>query len=170
MCYFLTILTPANAGAALRDMIPRGLELSTQENGSLRGAIGNRYSAGVLTSGGCSCDLYHRAAQAGAHSEADLIAKFSARGWSQAKIERALRDRSAHSARTSQSAFTGLRPDIVELIQQAVDELTVVGVYAHFYRGRIDTEALPVERTRSITSQEPLELDEHELLWVKRRR
>ena len=107
MCYLLTFAVPSQVTPSTRT---RGFHIAPHSN---EGG-GHVYAAGMsvfsITSGECSCGLV-----SSGRSEADsgktekLRRKYEKQGWSQAKISRALGDRSEQQ---SQKTVQPLRPDI----------------------------------------------------------
>ena len=106
----------------------------------------------ALTDRHCSCDLYSWPAdQKGAKETLlKLRRKYEKRGWSEAKIQRALNDPSAYIKPNK----IGLRADVRMLIADIVDEAGRVEFFVHFYSGDQMTEKLTVNRGATVSSGE----------------
>ena len=92
MCYLLTIGTRESL-AGVKAMLGPGrlLTVRTSRNAALRSAFPKADQLFELTSGQCSCDLVIRSTQRSVEDHrARLQALYDGRGWSQAKIARAL--------------------------------------------------------------------------------
>ena len=128
MCAFLTLAIPAHtAGAIAREPAP-GLYAAPQANRSLAAHLGGR-AAFLVTAGGCSCGLY---VPERARSELDAARrKYEKRGWTEAKIARALHGR---------RGVVGLRDDVRELVARLAETTGEVGVFVHVYSGDVQAE------------------------------
>src|SRR4029077_12012849 len=94
----------------------------------------------------CSCDLFRRPASsnketAETHAD-DLRRKYAKRGWSQAKVERAVTQASARPQ--PEEPFIGLRPDVRELLADLAEEVGELAIAVHWYNGDIETEKFNV--------------------------
>jgi hypothetical protein len=139
MCFFLTIAVPAGCAGEFEAAIPRGLAALPCDNRSLQSQLPRDFSTFLLTSGGCSCDLFRRnSVELPSPDPERLRKRYEKRGWSAAKIERALKDAS-HSHRAL-SSFVGLRADVRDLLAELVARHGEVAVVVHFYHGDVDAE------------------------------
>lgn len=69
-----------------------------------------------------------------------LMKKFSKKGWSESKIARALElDKSEFLPKA------GLRPDVVDLLNELIGSFGEVRVSLHFYSGAVDEEVFHLE-------------------------
>ena len=115
MCYFITTIVPENFLKEKTVKTPRGLELTPMENPSVQKRILKNEIQLALTSGGCSCDLYSVQNECDAEepSQPDYSKKYAKKGWSKAKIARALSSRSqAEDAKPKDDSKKQI-PDIV---------------------------------------------------------
>ena len=154
MCYFLTIAVPPEHVATLKRYVPPGsLSLKGQSNRTILGQLEGHYDTFTLTSGRCSCALYSDAVGPPdvAAIKADLRKRYEKKGWPYLRIERAitaaLEHRPAHH-------FRGLRPDVRDLLADAVDELGTLLFLVHGYDEDSETEAVPVRRKVAISADE----------------
>ena len=153
MCYFITIGVPPEHGETLRRLVPRGLRVEPSQNTSIAKAVGDGHGLFVITSGGCSCGLYRSAPDGDAYDdirerEARLRKKYANKGWTDAKIQRAIG--SAHPV--ASSGFVGLRDDACALLAQLAREAGRVGVVVHFYSGRVEDETIHLGAVQSMTA------------------
>jgi hypothetical protein len=140
MCFFLTIAVPAKHVDDIVGTFGRGFQTHHSVNAAVSAALPEGYVAHVLTSGMCSCDLYARPGGAAADSPADhLRRKYEKRGWSEAKIVRALKQAEAAQSK-SQRPICGVRADVVERLQSLCQSGGGVALLVHWYNGDIDTE------------------------------
>ena len=171
MCYFITIGIKEDAADELRQIVPRGMRIDKSSSAWLSQLMGEGWRQFVLTSGGCSCDLYREAAAAD-EDEAGridrLTRKYVKKGWSDAKIQRAIGSRASKPKRDD---FVGLRQDVRDLVMAIIQQTPKVGIVVHFYSGDIETEKFSVGESRSITADglrrgtEPVAVDA--LTWVE---
>ena len=97
-----------------------------------------------VTVGGCSCGLFPTPAKAD-HDEGERR-RYEKKGWSAAKIERALQASRATRGRESESQNARrFREGIVALLQRT----SSVRLFVHMYSGAFDSE--PVSSIRSIS-------------------
>jgi hypothetical protein len=145
MCYFLAAGVPAEHGWRLRDAFTLGYTLVPVTNAAMVAAFPTGYEIRLVTTGTCSCDLYVRPGSAGpADARAHLRRKYAKRGWSDARIARAVEQ--AMKDRPGSAGGSGLRRDVVDrlwLLCRAAGEVAVV---VHWYHGDIDTEPLSPTR------------------------
>jgi hypothetical protein len=62
MCYFLFIAVPTDAVDHIKSSFARGFQVRSATNQSLLRVLPTGYSLRVVTSGGCSCELYSKSA------------------------------------------------------------------------------------------------------------
>jgi hypothetical protein len=145
MCFFLTIGVPADNASRLEDAIPRGLAVHPVANPSILRMLPAGYRTFVLTSGSCSCDLYRAPTPAIGATEdhaAKLRRKYARRGWSEAKIQRALAQAAVRPE--PEEPFVGLRPDVRQLLARLVEEIGELALVNHWYNGDVETEEFEV--------------------------
>ena len=170
MCYFLTLALPSSSVSRLRDEFQRGFVVLPTSNPAIRRALPGSFELRLLTSGMCSCDLYR---EPGSQfpprpSEDELRARFEKRGWSRAKIERAVSQSLARA--DGRLSFSGLRADVAARITALAQAEGPLALVVHFYSGAVETEAVPVSPgpryrgTAFLTAAESLPVDT--LVWV----
>ncbi|CAN5916667.1 hypothetical protein BH11VER1_BH11VER1_21990 [soil metagenome] len=134
MCHFLTISIPGQAIPEVPDRFRDGIFFSEQNNSSINRFIPNEWSSFTVTTGGCSCDLYRDPKSPFEDSEL-LIKQYRKKGWSEAKIQRALESR-----KQTASHARGLRADVLELMEDLVKSHGEIRIALHWYAGDIGTE------------------------------
>ena len=117
-------------------------------NTHVQDILGPQLHAVWVTQGHCSCGLTTRPPR---HEPEDrLRARYERRGWSQAKIGRALRDR--------RSAYRRRIPLHAGLLENALTELArrhgSVIVFPEDYRGLIATEVVSAKASEELTLKE----------------
>lgn len=144
MCYFLTIGVPAARSEALGVAFGRGFHLAEAANPAAQRAFPPGFTLRYLTQGGtCSCGLYASSTTTNRdHVAAQLRRKYGARGWSVAKVERALEQVRRHEANRDRERLHGLHPDVVQGVEAACASAGAVALVAHWYRGPVDEEPL----------------------------
>ena len=143
MCYFVTIAVPAQHADGISGVFGRGYQVFPTANRSVTAALPAGYSAHLLTSGMCSCDLYARPRDAGAPvPEARRRRDYENRGWSETKIRRALQQAKASARSKWQEPFVGFRPDVVGGLQTLCRAAGSVAVLVHWYSGDVESERL----------------------------
>ena len=105
----------------------------------------------VLTTGMCSCDLYSSPSDDETPEEhtRKLQEKYKEKGWSGAKIQRAINDATA-----AEKHLRGLRADTRELIARVAKASKRVYVFVHMYSGDQMTEKVVVKHGPSVPSSE----------------
>jgi len=95
----------------------------------------------MITSGGCSCSLYTESRPDEHEEDRDskLRSKYAKRGWSKAKLERALSDSKRDQAPALSS---GLDPKVADKIRDATVALGRVVIVVHWYSGAVSEEKL----------------------------
>lgn len=174
MCYVITMGFKEDAAEEARQIVPLGMRIEKSSNPCVSRAMGEGWRQFLLTSGGCSCDLYRETAGK-EENEKDCIErltrKYVKKGWSDAKIQRAIGSRATKSKRDD---FVGLRQDVRDLVAAMVERTPRIGIVVHFYSGDIETEKFSVGESGSITAEglrrgtESVAVDT--LTWVERSR
>jgi len=182
MCFFITIAIPGvetDADAievVCRRHSGRGMLIEPTSNPSAVSAATRAEDGGgapmLVTGGGCSCAWYSRPRSAGAESAYEQArVRYRKRGWSEAKIERALAAKKASRER-SDDPSAGLHEVVLELLRAVVDEHGAVSVWVHDFTGKVDREPYSIaRRIRCSVSDLPRhvrELDTDVLLDVVR--
>lgn len=153
MCYFITIAIPKEKDEILASNKTRGIELSRTSNESIMKLLPNEYSAFLLTSGMCSCDLFAEE-QEGVDKqkiEASLRKKYSKKGWSKSKIDRAI---SQSNSSSEKSGRYGLRDDIIFFICSLCNEIGSAYFIVHWYKGDTETEKVHTKGEISLSTDQ----------------
>lgn len=146
MCYFLTVGVEAD-GAALLDVESarrrrgRHLTISAASNASLAALFPRGDRLFWVTSGMCSCELCSGGRSRGHADPSRERKRYEERGWSEAKIARALEAKHAERPTVTR----GQREDTPrELLHNLLLALSAcdggVRVYAHLYSGDQNSE------------------------------
>lgn len=137
MCFFITIAVPeGSAGDVCAAWTGRGMSVAPTKNPSARAAAGAGRAPLLVTGGGCSCAWYTRPSNADLADElAKARAKYERRGWSRAKIERAL----AGMSRPTPPG-EGLHPVVLELLGAVAARCGRVAVWVHDFSGAVERE------------------------------
>jgi hypothetical protein len=152
MCYFITLIAPSDDMATIGAIMKRhGRAATLIENHSLRKVMRENERQYLTTRSHCDCGtvlaLNHNPAE---KFEIELVkeqARLKRKGWSAAKIARALDD-----LRKSDAKPKHLSPDSLELWDAALHELVgamklaYAGLFVRSYSGAIDTEAFIASR------------------------
>jgi hypothetical protein len=127
-----------------------------------------------VTTGFCSCELYSRPGRPRTEQLAEqLQRKYQKRGWSQAKIQRAVEQAKQSQARFPASAG-GIREDVIERLQVLAESAGAVGVFAHWYGGNPESELLELKQFATCDlanlKRQAAQLPEDQLLLADSRR
>jgi hypothetical protein len=111
----------------------------------------------------CSCDLFNRDSEENVYrgSEENVYEKYRKKGWSQAKIERAIANRK------KANLHAGLHPELRRWLADAATEAGEAYLFIHW-----DSDELKYEQQVSMSSEEMREhtvpVKEEQLIHVKR--
>jgi hypothetical protein len=152
MCYFITLVAPTDDVTAVRAVMQRhGRTAELIDNPSVRRALSDGERQYLTTPGHCDCGTILAPRHESPEAFDDALAKHASRmkrkGWSDAKIARAVEDRRKADARPS-----GGSHDSLELWQAALRELLQelnlphVGLLLRSYWGVIATEVFDASR------------------------
>jgi len=140
MCYLISV-SAGGPDASLSDHFRAyGLFAAPTKNPSVLHALGG--GSYDVTDGHCSCSFY-RTPAASDRVAADLEAvrdRYEKKGWSKAKIDRALKAKSSSRARSARDpAF-----DFPGAVDALLHSGSVVQLLCHSYSGRFDDETFDV--------------------------
>src|SRR5215207_3064519 len=93
MCFYLTVAVPKAQGEQVHAVFGETFEARPTANASVMAALPAGYDAWVVTNGTCSCDLYASLVSPPMtedERQEQLRKKYARRGWSAAKIARAV--------------------------------------------------------------------------------
>lgn len=155
MCIFITVAVRERHTALLPAIVGEKFVVRTQTNRSVSRHFGERRTV-VLTSGGCSCDLYARVRddeERVAENEVDAArTKYRKRGWSEAKVRWALAAR--HTRIDRGPGFGGLRSDVRDVIARLAEVGGEVGLLVHDYSAGIDEETVTATRGSTLSPED----------------
>jgi hypothetical protein len=137
VCYLIHLGVPeSSADAVPPGRVPR---IARQNNPSIAAAFGRSYVLFSITDGGCACALHSARAEPG--ETADVVVtkrrKYERRGWSEAKIERAL---AASDAARAPTVTGGISKDVAALIAGIARAAGEIRLLVHAYHGRFAEE------------------------------
>ena len=96
--------------------------------------------------------------------------KYKKKGWSNARIERAIDQTVKQRHAKGKSSFVGLRPDVATIVADIARQAGRVAVIAHWYSGNTEEETITLSAHRSIADDDlvagSFPFDEDELIWV----
>ena len=151
MCHFITLVAPTHDAEAVRAVLARhGRAASPIDNPPVRKVLRAAERQYLTTRGHCDCGtvLAPRSKPSdGAEKTAKETARMRRRGWSEAKIARALEDMHKADARPSSDG-----PDTLELWSTLLHDLgdqlhlPYAGLFVRFYSGAVATEVFRASR------------------------
>jgi len=152
MCYFITIGLHESKAGYLEEHARPEMSAWRCENSHIMAHLDEGFHGYVLTTGMCSCELYHSPARNETPEAAAkrLHKRYKKRGWTEVKIQRAIADATA----AGNPQVRGLRTDARELIARAADASKRVYVFVHMYSGDQMTEELVVKNGPTVSSSE----------------
>lgn len=154
MCYYIAVAIPRSAAIStphadpaefVRRFLAHRLSVAPTASRSAASAAGTGHTPFLLTSGGCSCGLYRAPLTIAERSEAERkltaqrerkTAKYVQRGWSSAKIARAL----GPEPSPPPPPFTGLHPDVVDIVNRLAAAVGQATVWVHEFAGSVESE------------------------------
>jgi hypothetical protein len=146
MCWFVTLAVPDSSLDALDRICAayqRGLAFRRLQDTPTARVFPAGTTCVQVTAGGCSCGLFAEPGRDGAPSLDKERAKLEAKGWSGAKVERALQAKVDSASRPGPRLAAAA--DFIALVGTLVNETGKVHLHAHFHSGDQDTaEVAPV--------------------------
>ena len=138
MCLFISIAISENDRPHLRAILSREVRLDPQTNADLQALVHPSDHVFVLSTSGCGCHLFGEPEEEDEAVDRDNRArKYARRGWSPAKIQRALSQ--ADSAHPVERSFTGIRADVREALATAASRTGCLHIFVHDYEGSVDS-------------------------------
>jgi DNA-binding transcriptional regulator YhcF (GntR family) len=167
MCHFITAILPAGAELNSLRRLARdhALALNAIHNPHVEAQLqpGERYY--LTTLGGCDCGTIlgsHRRQDRRSHAKQPKereVAALRRRGWSDAKVERWLSQRTVTASRDARVRQVYAQSDALDAgdWQQFIAEVLAsgsafIGLLLHWYSGTIDGERIQISRRHSITA------------------
>jgi hypothetical protein len=150
VCWFVTLAVPSSSLADAKSVCElhrRGLQFNWLKSTPTTSVFPEATSCVQVTHGWCSCDIY----SAPQKDSEDLIAKDRARlvnkGWSAAKVQRALASKAQSAIRPT--AKSAAEADFRKFVAAIVREIGLAHLFAHMYSG--DQHAEVVRPSATIT-------------------
>lgn len=159
MCHFITLIAPTDDTIALAAVMNRhGRGAKAVNNPSLAKILQPGDRQYLTTRKHCDCGtVLSRRAETGGEVKSDDgkdLDRMRRKGWSEARIARALGDKAAARARPTDKGspeldqWTAILDDVAATLR-----LPHAGLFVHFYSGGIESEALTPTR-RAVRSNE----------------
>ncbi len=176
MCYFITVGLPEDKAPILETHVPRGFHIAPVFNRSVLRQMGDGFSTYLLMSGGCSCGLFFEPSgeteedcQAREDSRQERLRhKYEKKGWTTAKIERALTQRPREQAI---ELPVGLRGDVQRFLGELAMSVGQLAVVVHWYDDDLEEAKVVCKEGKVISAQaameERLRLEANEIGWIK---
>ena len=175
MCPFVTLIAPTDDVAALRAVMERhGRAAEPIDNPSIRKVLRDGERQYITTRGHCDCGTVlaprHRTAQTFEEKLAKEETRMRRKGWSDAKIARAIED-----CRKADAKPSGGGSDSLELWNAVLRDLRdglklpYAGLFVRLYSGAIATEAFSASRRdvpESVPWQDALGSLEHDEVTI----
>ena len=178
MCHFISLIVPTGDAAAVRTIMERhGRAAVPIDNPSVRKVLRDGEYQFITTRGHCDCGTVlaprHETLEAFEEKLAKEAVRMKRKGWSDAKIARAIEDQRKADARPD-----GGGSDSIELwsavLRDLGEELKLpyIGLLVRFYSGAIATEAFTATRRdveKGVTRNEALASMEHDevtIFWL----
>jgi hypothetical protein len=175
MCHFITLIAPTDDAAAVASIMERhGRAAKPMDNPSINKVLRNGERQYLTTRGHCDCGTAlaprHQTLEAFEEKLAKEAARMRRKGWSEAKIARAIDDRRKADAKPD-----GGGSDSLELWNAALRDLReelklpYAGLLVRFYSGAIATEAFTASRRevpKGVPWQEALASLEHDEVTI----
>lgn len=140
MCYFLELAIPEQNKDALALLSSREFQTCQERETELAKHIPSKFITVSLLSHGCSCDLYRRSGQKRDLDKERM--KYKKKGWSEAKIERALEGKQSDDEQKE-----SLRADIKQAITNLLNKVDQLYVLFHW----IDDDVKGTQQLSKVT-------------------
>lgn len=163
MCYFVLVGFGPEAGATARGLLKSSYRLSEIANTSVLGALPAGWHAGYLADEMCGCSMYADPTTNDARAAPDerfaafrrkhSQPKYRKRGWSDAKIERAIQQMKDDATHQRSVSLRGIRIDVRRALAALAKAAGSVRTLVHFFKGSIDEEQINAYLTRVSVDQ-----------------
>lgn len=146
MCHFITLIVPTEDEAALRAVMQRhGRTAEAIDNPSVRRILRADERQYLTCTRECDCGTVLAPSLEGA-TEEDEARRLAAKGWSKAKIDRALADRRKASTRSQEGVDSfELWAAVIADVHSSL-RLPRAGLFLHLYSGGLEDEITPPRR------------------------
>lgn len=141
MCYLVTIGTRSSESAVQALAADHGLVARRSTNRATRAIFPRDLRLFELSTGQCACDMVSQGTEAPSDEYVQrLRAAYEQKGWSQAKVARALREWELAGARRRERQATPKR--LFSAFLRTAASRGPLRVFIHFYSGDFDTEVV----------------------------
>lgn len=141
MCHLLTIGISGGSGNPTEIFRTHGLHAEAAVNPDVRAAMPNGSVLLDVTDGGCSCSIRTRSIADPAVDEEAERGRYARKGWSAAKIARAIESKQAAHERRKPSSRAQQFCQSIEALARAGSEIALI---SHFYEGLFAEEVVSV--------------------------
>lgn len=141
MCYFVIVGALARSADQITQAFGPDLRTVRTCNPSILAALPAGFAAYLVTNGHCSCNLYGKPrSTADEHAaEQHLRQKYGRKGWSSAKIARAV-------AQVPHNNLSGLSSQLVPRLQALCRAVGPVAVVVHWFDADVEDEPITLSR------------------------
>ncbi len=163
MCHFVTAVLRSKASPAELDAIARkhGRKLEPLSNPSIQRQLQPDQQYFLTTVEHCDCGTalgFDRRSENSAPNWANEEQRLLKKGWSKAKIERALAQKRERAAVPKEGRADRLSAETASWLQLIAEVLgsgktSEFGLLLHYYRGRLD-EDIQLQRTESVRAED----------------
>jgi hypothetical protein len=152
MCYYITIAISKNQANHIQSLIPRGISVKPVTNRSIKQHLPKEFVTYIITCGMCSCSLFSEEPEKEEPKNhiKKLRRKYANKGWSQAKIERAI---SQHFSDKRAEPY-GMEQDVRTFLAEISDQTRKLFVVVHWYGGYIESERIMLREGPKISSDQ----------------
>ena len=162
MCWFVTVGIRADRAALVQalDHERDGVGVRPSGNPHLARFFPEGDARFELTRGGCSCEFCCRPRDLGRGDLDKRRRQYRAKGWSEAKIARALAAaESAHATTLPADRASRERARFRRVVAELAAQAGSVRLFAHFYRGSQDEEPVACRGRRWVNANELADAD-----------
>ena len=156
MCYFITIAISKNKVENIEESAPPGIQIRLTSNQTIEKYLPEGLSLFLVTSNGCSCDLFfaNKEVQAKGDREehiAKLRRKYQGKGWSEKKTERAISQTIRSTASLATKEKVGLRDDVRKYLSSVLTKTGEIKMVVHWYSADVERENIHIEQGPTIS-------------------
>ena len=150
MCYYIIVAISEKETNHLNSDIPRGLRIKPISNPSINKQLPEEFVTFTVTRGECSCSLFDEEFKVENREESKnrLVRKYKAKGWSKAKIERAL---TQHISNKNISVG-GLDPEVLFYLADIAEKAEELKIITHWYTGDIESERITLSKDLRVST------------------
>lgn len=155
MCYFVIVAFAPGGREHARAVLRSASHMRESANPSVGASLPQGWIAAYLADEMCGCDMYSdpRVPETSESLDERIArfrkkhqkAKYRKRGWSDARIEEAIRNMRSDVPATNGSRLRGIRIDVRRTIAELVQRVGPIRVLVHFFSGDVDKEPITAE-------------------------